>query len=113
MAVLGVYIVLSPFQKPLSIPNGCKIQYLRYREKSFLTGAMAKLVEYLSLCLDLVFFTHFHDKKGLWNGLSYYKVTKKEHPSFVQRPVSNLCHLISKEPIVIYKIRGDELKNCF
>lgn len=53
---------------------------------------------------------HPGDLRGLY---SYYKVTKKEHPSFIQRPDSNLCSIQPKEPIVMYKIRGEELRKCF
>ncbi len=54
---------MSPLRKPLSITNGCKIQYLRYREKPFLSVATATPAEYFPLFLDLEFFAHFHDKR--------------------------------------------------
>ncbi|TVR89937.1 MAG: hypothetical protein EA411_01265 [Saprospirales bacterium] len=54
---------MSPLRKPLFITNGCKIQYLRHQEKSFLNVAMAKPAEYFPFFLDLKFFAHFHDKR--------------------------------------------------
>ena len=50
---------------------------------------------------------------GSFRGLySYYKITKKEHPTFIQRPGSNLCNLTSSDSIIVYKINGNELKKC-
>ncbi|TVR76375.1 MAG: hypothetical protein EA409_13520 [Saprospirales bacterium] len=54
---------MSPHQKPITIPNGCKIPYLRYRGNSFLnlamlrqnSAAMAMPAEYFTRCLDLDF----------------------------------------------------------
>ncbi|TVR88780.1 MAG: hypothetical protein EA411_04085 [Saprospirales bacterium] len=36
----------------------------------------------------------------------------KEHPSFIQRPDPSLCELEPMEPIIVYRIRGGELKDC-
>ena len=54
---------MSPLRKPLFITNGCKIQYLRHRAKSFLNVAMATPAQYFPLFLDLELFAHFHDKR--------------------------------------------------
>lgn len=53
---------------------------------------------------------HPGDLRGLY---SYYKVTKKQHPSFIQRPDSSLCSIQPKEPFIIYKVRAEELRKCF
>lgn len=51
--------------------------------------------------------------EGSFRGLySYYKVTEKNHPSFIQSPGSEMCSIKSSEPIVVYTINGHELKNC-
>ena len=60
---------MSTLRKPLSITNGCKIQYLRYKKKSFLNVAMATSAVYFHFCLDLEFFAHSHNKTSFWSGL--------------------------------------------
>ena len=60
---------MSPPRKQLFITNGCKIQYLRHQEKSFLNVAMATSAEYFSFFLDLELFAHFHAQKGFRSGL--------------------------------------------
>ena len=85
---------MSPLRKPLFITNGCKIQYLRHQEKSFLNVAMATSAGHPSASrfnrlnvpqtftpltgdrsftffLDLEFFAHFHGEKGFRSGLIY------------------------------------------
>lgn len=50
---------------------------------------------------------------GSFRGLySYYKVTQKEDPNFIQRPDSNLCNITSSNSNIVYKINGKELKVC-
>jgi len=51
---------------------------------------------------------------GSFRGLySYYKVTQKENPGFIQKPEQNLCSLPAPDSIVVYKINGHELRGCF
>ena len=60
---------------------------------------------FLSSCI-----VHYpSDIRGIY---SYYRVTEKEHPNFIQRPESNLCEKESEEPFIIYRIRANELKAC-
>ncbi len=60
---LKISITIESAPKTSSITNGWKIQYLRYRIKSFLNAAMAAPVEYFIRCLDLELFAHSHDER--------------------------------------------------
>ncbi|TVR86594.1 MAG: hypothetical protein EA411_10285 [Saprospirales bacterium] len=68
---------MSPLRKPLFITNGCKSQYLRHQEKSFLNLAMATPAEYFPFFLDLKFFAHFHDKRVF--GVDSFMVFQNKH----------------------------------